>query len=461
MNEKELIKKWYQEKDVKKLVAYFFNSEIEREKWMLPTKGQCEIISKILYGSNNRLLIPAYTRYGKSQWVGVGVVLKILFNKNRKIFLVAPTNDKTKIVRDYIVKAIMSCPLAISILDIDKTGDDKLKKEVSKQRMTFKNGCLIQTLSAEGDGQRLMGWGLGSEGGDLIVDELVEIKREVVYTKILRMMDDNPTNSNFIGLYNSWTKDSAGYEMEISGDYDVLNIDWKQGVEEGRTTEEYILNKKKTLTRTQFQVLYEARFPDETDDSLFSHSDLMKAKNILELDENYEYLLGCDIAAFGVDLTVLTVIKHYLESDVYVIEKIKDFRKQDTMRTTGEIINLINEYNPSRVNIDSIGLGQGVYDRLKEQGFKVNDIKVGRASLTNPQLYLNQKSEMYDNLRKLFEQDKLKNLTHNTLIRELSIITKEFNSAGKMKIIDPDKSPDFADSLALSLFNGKPKVICV
>ena len=454
MNEKDLIKKWYDERDIKKLVAYFFNSEIEREKWLIPTKGQCSIVEGILYGVNNRMLIPAYTRYGKSQWVGIGVVLKILFSANRKVFLLAPTNDKTKIVRDYIVKAIMDCPLARTILDIDKTGDDRLKKEVSKQRMTFKNGCLIQTLSAEGDGQRLMGWGLGNEGGDLIVDELAEIKRDVVYTKILRMMDDNPEKSNFIGLYNSWSKDSAAYDMEVSGDFKVIHIPWTQGVEEGRTNEDYILSKKKLLTKTQFQVLYEAIFPDETDDALIPYSDLKKSREELNLEENHEYLLGCDIAAFGIDKTVLTVVKHYLESDLYKIEEIQDFGKKDTMYTTGRIIELINKYNPSSINIDTIGIGQGVYDRLTEQGFKVSDIKVGRASLTNPKLYLNQKSEMYDSIRLLFENNKIYNIDNQKLFSELSVMTKEFTSSGKMKIIDPEKSPDYADSFALCLFDG-------
>lgn len=454
MNEKELIKEWYENRNITKLVAYFFNSEKERKDWILPTEGQKRIIEDILYSKKIRKLIPAHTRYGKSYWLSVGVALKILFSKNRKVYIIAPTDDKTKVIRDYIVQAIMSCPLLRETLDIDVDKDEKLKKEVSKKRMTFKNGCLLQTFSAEGDGKRLMSWGLGSNGGDLIVDELAEIKRDVVYTMILRMLGDNPEKSTFTALYNSWSKDSAAYEMEISGNYIVQHIDYKQGIAEGRITEDFLHSQRQTLTKTQFQVLYEARFPDETNDSLFSHNNLTRAREEIDYNENCEYLLGCDIAAFGNDLTVLTVVKHYLESDVYRIEKIQDFRKQDTMTTVGRIITLINEYRPSKVNIDSIGLGQGVYDRLKEQDFDINDVKVGRASNTNPQLYLNQKSEMYDNLRKLFENNKIFNLSNQHLFRELSIITQEYNSAGKMKIIDPEKSPDYADSLALSLFES-------
>lgn len=450
---RELIKDWYKSQDVKKLIAYFFNQEKKKDDWVLPTKGQEDIVKGLLYNRKSRRLIPAHTRYGKSQWVAIGIVLKLLFSKNRKVIIIAPTNDKTKIIRDYIVKAIMDCALARSILDIDVDKDERLKKEVSKQRMTFKNGCVIQTLSAEGNGQRLMGWGLGSEGGDLVVDELAEIKRDVVNTKIMRMLGDSPENSSFTGLYNSWSKDSAAYDMEMSGDYDVLHIDYKQGIEEGRISQEFIDHQRKILNKTQFQVLYEARFPDETDDALIPYTDLLKAKEEIDLNENHEYLLGCDIAAFGIDFTVLTVVKHYLESDLFKIEEIQEFRKQDTMKTTGNIISLINRYEPSRVNIDGTGLGQGVYDRLIEQDYNVNDVKVGRAAISNQKLYLNQKSEMYDNLRKLFESSKIRNLTNQKLMSELSIMTTEINSSGKLKIIDPEKSPDYADSFALCLYD--------
>lgn len=457
LDERKLVKQWYLNKDVKKLVAYFFNRDIPQHLWLLPTKSQESIIKTILYGKNERMLISAHTRYGKSQWVGVAVALRILFSKNRKIFLIAPTNDKTKILRDYVVSAIINCTLLRTLLDTSASGTEALKKEVSKSRMTFSNGCIIQTVSAEGDGMRIMGLGLGSDGGDLIVDELAEINKDVVYTKILRMLGDSPEKSNFIGLFNPWEKDSAAYEMWISGSYKVLHIDWRIGVEEGRISEAFLDSQRKTLTKNHFMVLYDSVFPEESDDALIPYSDIMTAKDDYELgDRNKEVMIGCDVAAEGIDKTVLTVVEHDLEHDIYRVKAVQDFSKQDTMKTAGRIANMINKYQPVRVNIDTIGLGRGVVDRLLEQGFDVLGVNVGRKATENDKLYLNQKSQMYDSLRRLFEQQRIKNVFREELRHELNVMKWETGSNGKMKIIDPQKSPDFADSLALAVFDSSP-----
>ena len=459
--EKAFVKKAYADRNVSQLVGFFFNKDKPMSQWLLPTEKQKDIIKFILYGEGQRVLISAHTRYGKSQWVGVGVALKILFAENRKIFLVAPTNDKTKILRDYLVQSILQCDMLRDLLD-SAGGEEALKKEVSKSRMTFKNGCSIQTLSAEGDGQRLMGWGIGSEGGDLIVDELAEIKKEVVYTKILRMLGDNPDKSNFIGLFNPWEKDSAAYEMWISGDYKIVHINWQTGLAEGRISERFLEMQKKTLNKNHFMVLYDSIFPEESDDALIPYTDIQAAQDSYDIGEhNSDIMIGCDIAGEGIDKTVLTVVEHDLEKDTYIIKEIREFHKQDTMRTTGEIIRLINQHEPSKVNVDEIGLGKGVLDRLHEQGIDVVGINVGRKPTINEKLYLNQKAQMYDNLRMVFEQRRIKNLDHMQLFHELNIMKWETGSNGKMKIVDPDKSPDFADSLALALFNGAPGLLPV
>ena len=50
----------------------------------------------------------------------------------------------------------------MKLLDLDRSGKErKIRKEVSKRRMTWKNGVEMRTLSAEGQGEQLMGFGAG------------------------------------------------------------------------------------------------------------------------------------------------------------------------------------------------------------------------------------------------------------------------------------------------------------
>ena len=54
--------------------------------------------------------------------------------------------------------------------------------------------------------------------------------------------------------------------------------------------------------------------------------------------------------------------------------------------------------------------------------------------------------------KKLFETGKLKVIDKGTLFKELRGMRKDWTPNGKIKIIDPDKSPDYVDALVYSLY---------
>ncbi|MEK9740680.1 MAG: hypothetical protein VW262_05780, partial [Flavobacteriaceae bacterium] len=157
MNIKQILSEIIRNEDVFALCKFFFNVEI--------TEGQEQIIRNIIFPSKKRVVISAYTRYGKSYAVSMAVCIYILLNEKKRINLIAPTGDQTQILRNYITGFIIEHEMLRSMVDLALSMDtDRLKKEVSKKRITFKNGCELRVLSAQGSGDRLMGW-----GGDLIV----------------------------------------------------------------------------------------------------------------------------------------------------------------------------------------------------------------------------------------------------------------------------------------------------
>ena len=79
----------------------------------------------------------------------------------------------------------------------------------------------------------------------------------------------------------------------------------------------------------------------------------------------------------------------------------------DTMYIVGKVVRLIRLHNPDAVNVDVGGLGAGIYDRLRELGYKcVNPVNFGSSPLgvgpTGDELYDNRRAEMWDNLRDWF-----------------------------------------------------------
>jgi hypothetical protein len=110
------------------------------------------------------------------------------------------------------------------------------------------------------------------------------------------------------------------------------------------------------------------------------------------------------------------------------------------------------------LNVDSIGIGAGVYSRLTELGHKTTSIRVGEApeDTYNSKRFMNLKSQRWWHVRELFEKNLISIPNNQKLISQLSQMRYEFTTLSKIKIKDPEgKSPDYADSLMLTLLSSK------
>lgn len=256
MNQKELAKQIIRNKDVRYLAKKKFNFNL--------TPTQEEIVRKIVFRECKRMFISAMTRWGKTQIVSIAVSLLIQFSKGLKVVFIGPKEAQASIIRNYLTELLVLDQEFYNLADIDKSGTDKIKKEASRKRMTFKNDCEYRVFSAEGDAARLMGW-----GGTVIVVDEASLIPENAWAKILRMLGDNPDEAMLIELCNPWTKDNRAYEHSLDPDYDVYHVDYRTAIEEGRTTKKHIEKMRSELTPIEFTVLYESLFPDQGNDSIF------------------------------------------------------------------------------------------------------------------------------------------------------------------------------------------------
>jgi hypothetical protein len=130
------------------------------------------------------------------------------------------------------------------------------------------------------------------------------------------------------------------------------------------------------------------------------------------------------------------------------------------MGIVGRIILKIEEkYNPHTkfiVKIDRIGIGTGPLSRLKEI-IKEREWKnvriVGCHFGESPEReefkahYRNKKGQNYFRLQALFNEGMIKIIDKKELTTQLLQMKWKLSSTGKREVVDPDKSPDFADSL--------------
>ena len=84
--------------------------------------------------------------------------------------------------------------------------------------------------------------------------------------------------------------------------------------------------------------------------------------------EDFGKRIGGDIARYGDDESV-GAIRHGPKARFLFTT-----RRTDLMATTGEFAKAIKDNNPDLTKLDADGLGGGVVDRLREQGFKIAEI---------------------------------------------------------------------------------------
>lgn len=449
MNSNQILRKTIKNQNIRVLSKYFFGIDLS------PT--QQEMVGDIAFQRQKRITISAMTRYGKTYCVAIGIALLILLNKNKKIAFIAPQSEQALIIRNYMTELIFECPQLFELADIEKAGKEQMKKEASRKRQTFSNGCEYRVFSAEGEANRLMGFGAPI----IVKDEACLIKSEA-NAKITRMMGDSPQDNMLIELYNPWDRDNVAYEHSLDPNFKHYKIDWKTAVEEGRTTKEFVEEQRRELTPIEFKVLYESDFPDQPEDAVFSLSSINKADKLdLDLREDYiEKVISCDVADKGLDETV--IFWGYKKENLYQIIDTYSEPKSENMNVAGRIYNIIKEFggkDKTIVNIDCIGIGQGVISRLKELTENMDNVIIkpchNGEKANDSQRFLNRKAENYFRLKSLIEEEQVKILDKGKLKQQLINIKWKFNSSGKVVIEDPEKSPDWADALMYFIWKGK------
>ena len=175
--------------------------------------------------------------------------------------------------------------------------------------------------------------------------------------------------------------------------------------------------------------------------------------------------IGVDVARFGDDLTVLLVRDNAGVIDIVTRSKL------DTMEVVGEVLRLAEEYDISNnsgksIFVDSIGVGGGVVDRLKEienigekvVGVNVAD-KVEAEEEDGGRKYANKRAGLYDAGKSLLKEGF--SLNGFDQLKQLSWGSYGFNSRGELKVQkkeeikkDYGSSPDYSDALLLTLDNS-------
>tara|TARA_R100000231_G_scaffold33411_1_gene29305 strand:+ start:677 stop:2083 length:1407 start_codon:yes stop_codon:yes gene_type:complete len=205
-----------------------------------------------------------------------------------------------------------------------------------------------------------------------------------------------------------------------------------------------------------FRIRVLGEFPQADDDTIIPfHLVETATHRDIEGDSDLPSVWGLDVSRFGNDKTALC------KRQGSVVTEIRSWAGLDLMQTVGRVVAeyeaLLPSKQPREILVDSIGLGSGVVDRLRELGLPVRGINVAEAPSMGA-TYLNLRSELWFKTKAWFEDRACKLPKDDQLVAELTGIRYSFTSSGKMKAESKDEmrkrglaSPDLADALCLTM----------
>ena len=224
-----------------------------------------------------------------------------------------------------------------------------------------------------------------------------------------------------------------------------------------RVSKEYVEDMKSRYGEESnaYRIRVLGEFPRSDDDTIIPMELLESAKHRdTRAYEDAPIVWGLDVARFGSDSSVLC------KRQSNVVQTLERWRNLDLMQLTGAVVAQYeacdHKSKPAEILVDSIGLGAGVVDRLRELKLPARGINVSESPAMGG-TYLNLRAELWHKAKAWLEKRDCKIPNNEDLIGELATVRYTFTSNGKIKIESKDdirrrglKSPDMADAFVLT-----------
>lgn len=450
------IKEWMIPRPVRKntidsLLVYNFKDDTGT---VIPwTWGQIEIIDCIVNRSSpnglKRIQIIASTQYGKSLAVACGVTIRASSDAE-KWAIVAGTDEKAKIIMEYVIMLSTNNPIVISQL-VPETTIEALRMKKSTDRLVYKNLGEVRVYSANATRVSETSKALMGFGSPNVIEDESSLVPDILQATVMRMLGGKADNF-LVKIGNPFHRNHF-LRTWTNGMYYRIFIDYHRALDEGRYSESFI---NEMQSEALFDVLYECLFPSGEEMDTAGWLPLVTEEEIKRAFVKEIYFfgfrrLGGDVAGGGRNYSTMALRSSNALKLVYK----KD--EPDTMLYAGNVLLFARRLavKDEDISIDKVGIGKGAYDRLHEQRGKIIGINAG-AEPMDKERYFNLRAEMYWRFREwILKGGKI--VENNDWFQLCQIRYKVSDSRGKIQIMSKQEmlkngidSPDVADAGSLT-----------
>ena len=296
--------------------------------------------------------------------------------------------------------------------------------------------------------------GVHSDNVLLVVDEASGVPEKVFEAAAGSMSGHNATT---ILLSNPTRSTGTFYESQTRMSGSWWTRRWSC-VDSPLVSDEFVdeMRERYGEESNAFRIRVLGEFPLADDDTIIPFHLVDAAMNRdIDLDDERRPVWAVDPARFGSDRTA------FCKRVGSVITEIKSWRGLDLMQTVGRVMAEYEALNPSarpsEILVDSIGVGSGVVDRLRELGAPVRGVNVAE-SPSMGETYNNLRTELWFKTKAWLEDRGCKLPQDDELLADLTGIRYSFTSSGKMAAESKDqmrkrglRSPDLADAVCLTM----------
>lgn len=348
------------------------------------TEGQLHIFGALVLRKSSRINIITSTQYGKSLIVALACLVLSCID-GEMISIPAPSEDKARIIMRYYLLHLGDHPIFYSQLEKGVLLD-RLIMEASKDRLILKNkgGVFILSVQAK-NSQKGFEAAMG-EGSRIVIQDESCLIPDAIESTIFRMIAGKK-NAMYVKIGNPFYRNHF-YQSSKDPRYLQIYIDFKQGLKEGRYDYDFI---EEARTKPNFNILYACQFPPEGQMGKDGYIRLLTDRELeastVQFGEHVGYrVLGADPAAGGDNSSIVLKSSNFQEV-------LFDQQLSNTMDFYGVIADKYRLHKADYIVIDKTGVGQGVYDRLKDSEFPVRGLAFGEKP--DDPMFANLKAELH------------------------------------------------------------------
>lgn len=348
------------------------------------TEGQLEIFAALVLKKSNRIQIITSTQYGKSLIVALACLI-ISCVDGEVVCIAAPSEEKSKIIMRYYLQHLGDHPLFFQQLE---KGDkvDRLIMETSRDRLLLKNrgGVFIISVQAH-NSQKGFEAAMG-EGAKIVIQDESSLIPDAIESTIFRMIAGKK-DATYVKIGNPFYRNHF-YKSSQDPRYLQIFIDFKQAIKEGRYNYDFI---EEARTKPNFDILFACKFPMEGATGKDGYIRLLTDKELEAsivpdgVHSGYK-IMGIDPAAGGDNSAI--VIKSANFQEIVFNQQL-----ENTMDLVGVAMDVYRDKLCDFIVVDKTGVGQGVYDRLKDAGYPIRGVSFGEKS--EEDMFQNLKAEWH------------------------------------------------------------------